>query len=327
MHKQKESITNRSKNAKQLMIGGINVMDDNFNFDSCILNEKNTWITKEYIAKIFKDYCKKEFVPTDEQMEIFKRATVHDSYAKRPKEYYVDSKISKYIYHRDPKNHLSLIDEKNVKATIPLQEKTYQRLEFVGDGLLRGFLGSYLFKRYENMDEGLITVIRSKIEDGMRLAELCKILKLNDFAIISRFMELNNNRFTNNSLLEDIFEAFVGAIVISTNDHNLGYLFIESLIKREIHIGELLYINNNNKDKLLRVFQKEGWNTPEYQQLSKSGNYYTCCVVKREQNQDIVFSVGKSPTKKEAEQGAAKNALTKLGFTDDSDSDVEELLE
>jgi ribonuclease-3 len=323
--KMQKQVSEKNKVNKQLIIGGIDVMDDSFNFDSCILNEKNTWITKEYITNLFNEYCKIEFIPTEEQLKIFKQATVHDSYAKRQKEYYIDTKISKFIYHKDPKNHLSLIDSKDIEKTIPLQQSTYQRLECIGDGLLRGYLGVYLFGRYQNMNEGLITTIRGKIEDGIKLAELCKILKLNNFAIISRFMELNNNRFTNNSLLEDIFESFVAAIVTSTGDHNLGYLFVESVIKREIHINDLLYKNNNNKDKLLRTFQEKGWNNPDYQQMSKFNNCYTCCVVKREQNKDEIFSIGNGSTKKEAKQNAAKDALSRIGYKEDSDSEVEEL--
>lgn len=313
----------KKNNKKELIIGGIDVLDNNFEFASCILNEKNTWITTEYITNVLQKYCKKNFTPTSTHMNKFKEATVHNSYVERPKEYYIDGKNSKFIYHKDHTNHLNIIDNDKIKTTIPLQKTTYQRLELVGDGIIRASTGIYLYNRYNDMNEGEITIIRNKIEQGTNLSKLCKIIGLNKYIIMSRFMELNNNRETNDSLLEDVFESFIGAIAV-TAGIDLCSQFITNIIMREINISELLYSNDNHKDKLLRYFHEQKWGNPDYCQLSKSNNTYVCGVIKMEnEEKSIVISNGYGTTKKAAEQDAAKNALIKYNHNDDSDSDME----
>ncbi len=311
-------------NKKELIIGGINVLDNSFNFESCILNEHNTWITSKYINNIIKKYCDIEFTPTNEDMEKFKEATIHNSYIKSSKEYYIDDKISKYIYHKDHKNNLNLIDPKLIDSTIPLQNITYQRLELVGDGVIRSAIGIYLYNRYSKMNEGVITNLRTKIEKGETLAVLTSLIGLNKYVIISRFMEINNNRIGNNSLLEDIFEAFIGALACTAGIKIASDFFI-SLIIKEININEMMYTNNNYKDKLLKYFHDRKYKQPLYYQLSKYNSIYTCGIVKQENNNMVIIAYGKGNTKKISEQDGAKNALLNFGVKDESDDEYEEL--
>lgn len=310
------------RKSKQLIIGGIDVLSNNFDFSSCILNEKNTWITKEYIVKTIKKYCDKTIDITDDMLTKFKEATIHDSYVKKPKEYYIDGKISKFIYHKDHKNNLNLINPENIKTTLPLQNVTYQRLELVGDGIIRGAVGLYLYTRYNNMDEGVITKIRNKIEQGSNLAQLCKIIKLNKYAIISRFMEINNNRETNESLLEDIFESFIGAITYACS-FQLACDFVYSIIIKEIHVSKMLYSDDNYKDRLLKYFHEQSWGNPIYHQLAKNNNIFNFGVIKVVNEKPIIIANGYGSTKKTAEQDASKNALIISGKKEDSDSDVD----
>ena len=62
---------------------------------------------------------------------------------------------------------------------LPLQDVSYERLEFLGDSILRQIISDYLFIRYQEMQEGDLTKLRSQIENGSSLAEMTRKIGLN----------------------------------------------------------------------------------------------------------------------------------------------------
>jgi ribonuclease-3 len=210
---------------------------------------------------------------------------------------------------------------------IPLQEKSNQRLEWLGDGIIQSVVASYLWKRYENEDEGFLTKTRSKLVKTESLSRFAKIIGLERYILMSEYMETAINGRENPRILEDTFEAFVGAMYLDfgRTDEMRGYLvcknFLVGLIETHVNIDELVTNDDNFKDQLMRFYQKNyGGKFPHYHEFPDSNQNIT--ITPNGKNIPRSFHVyvtdpddvnrvgeGRGKTKKEAEQAAARNAL------------------
>jgi len=289
-----------------------------------ILNEHNVYITEAYIEGMLSN---RKINYKVKDIKLFRNAMTHISYLDRDISFYSRNKTSKYKFGKE----LDMIHD--VTKAIPLQEDSYERLEFVGDSVIHLVLAEYLWKRYEPQDEGFMTRLRTKIENGQTLAELNKAIGLNKYVLLSRLMEKNGCREKNYHILEDSFEAFIAALFIdSENNYGLCKELIVKLIETEIDLAELLHIETNFKDILLQFFHKENWEDPTYHQLDVSGpdhkKQFTIVVKRRKTPQDEgqIVGSGIATSKKKAEQDAAQEALKHYGILNDPDNDKSESL-
>ena len=95
---------------------------------------------------------------------------------------------------------------------VQLGDSSYERLEYLGDSILRLVISDYLLIRYKNMDQGDLTKLRSQIENGLSLAEISRIIGLPKYLLLPRNMEATGAREKIGKLQCDIFEAFIAAI-------------------------------------------------------------------------------------------------------------------
>lgn len=287
-----------------------------------ILNEKNQLITDEYLVGLLSRYGVKDYKITD--LNTFQKAMVHTSYMIKDHEAY-EKKRSKN--NRAPVVKIEPI--KDVNSAIMLQEKSYERLEFLGDSVLHLILAEYLFKRYPNNDEGFMTRLRTKIESSESLAKLCARVGLSKYILISKYIELTNGRVNNNSILEDAFEAFIGALMLD-GGFNVCRTFMVNLMEKELDFAELIHVQTNFKDHILQYFHQMHWEDPKYGILDVSGpdhlkvySVYIKCM-KTPMDDGEIIGEGYDTSKKRAEQEAAKNALIwlkQINLAEDSDDD------
>jgi ribonuclease III len=282
-----------------------------------ILNEHNKFITIEYIETLFKQYGIDYKV---NNIEIFKRATTHTSYIHKPDDYWQQHKSKTGSRDLDPISDASL--------AIPLQKVSLEELELLGDGVIHLILVDYFGRRYAGQGEGFITKLRTKIENGDTLSHFCRAIKLNQYILLSRYIEKNNGRQENCKIMEDAFEAFIGAVYMDiapnsdTPNFNSCRNFIINLIEQEVDISEILFRENNYKDLLLQHFHIKKWCDPFYNKLNTSGidhnKIFTVSVTKKVNMKDIgeICGIGIGTSKKKAEQDAAMKALQKLGLAE-----------
>ena len=287
-----------------------------------ILNEKNQYITREYIEDILKKYSVEHKV---KHLETFKRALIHKSYLLRDEEYYKQNRTKNTNKDLDP-------IEDPLKA-IPLQNESYERLEYLGDSVIHLILADYLFRRYEKEDEGFMTRLRTKIENGETLAELAKIMGLNKYILLSRYIEKNGGRENNKSILEDSFEAFMAALFLEANFEPCKKFLIQ-LIEQEIDFAQILNTETNFKDCLLQLFHKRGWEDPSYGVLDISGpdhkKQFTMYVKCRKNPRDDgeIVGIGRGGSKKKGEQSASREAMKHFGvLKDEAQEEDDEFIE
>ena len=289
------------------------------NIELYILNEHNKFISKSFINNILKKY---DIGYKIKNLKQFQTSLTHTSYLKL--ELLNDKNMKRHhAYIKD--NDVEQI--KNPDDAMPLQDCSYERLEFLGDSIIRSVLSNYIYGRYSDKDEGFMTRLRTKIEKGESLAKLAKSIQLHEYIIISRLIEMKNGRNQNTSILEDVFEAFIGALSLEAG-YDTCDRFIVKVIEKEVDFAELLHNEDNYKDMLLQFYHKKKWDDPKYTSLTTSGNdnkkEFTMYV--KDNNSEII-GLGTGPSKKKGEQEAARRALIKLGVlnedSDDSDSEIE----
>jgi ribonuclease-3 len=241
-------------------------------------------------------------------IHLFKQSFTHKSYCK--KDVYPQKILD------DSKEELG-----NPPNLLELQDASYERLEFLGDKVLKLIVSFYLFKRYPNEDEGFMTRLQTKIEDKKNLAVFSREIGLNKFFIISKQIESMNGRNLE-KIHEDVFEAFLGALFESNGFETCMY-FIVNLLETLIDYSEKLYCDNNYKDQLLRVHHQNKWKFPQYISIHHEGpphkRRYIMGVEKQDYNpncklEDRCISFGTGYSKKEGEQNAAKMSLIILGL-------------
>lgn len=230
-------------------------------------------------------------------INIYRTALTHKSYIK-----------SEYtIYHCW---NLKMAKNEMKNNIVDLQDQSSERLEFLGDTIIKSAVSKYLYLRFFTEDEGFLTRIKTKIENRKSLATFAKLLGIDKYIIISLQIELNNGR-DSDKLLEDCFEAFIGALFLD-NGFDICEKFLFKLLETEIDYAEILYKDTNFKDKLLRFFHQNNWSHPIYEdsgsELINNKKYFTVMV---KNNIGEILGQAQELSKKKAEQKAAMIALIK----------------
>lgn len=229
-------------------------------------------------------------------INIYRRAFVHKSYCTRKNENFLNGNVN------CPPNCL------------PLQEESNERLEFLGDAILNMVVGLYLFERYPTMNEGFLTTTRTKLVNGEMLASLSKQIRLNEFVLLSTQIESNQGRL-NKNILEDTFEAFIGAIFLDWEEkNNTGFVhckdWIINVLEEHVDFTDLMTQQKNVKDKLVKYCQHNFQFIPKFYEIDVTEiNGQKIHTVYVKNNMDNIIGIGKGQNKKYAEIDASKKAL------------------
>jgi ribonuclease-3 len=233
-------------------------------------------------------------------LENYRRALVHKSLNKYIK-YTLDQGLPVCSY---------LVDGKEPASN--------ERLEFLGDAVFNLIVGGYLFERYPDKDEGFLTRLRTKIVRDTHCVKFSKLIGIGPYVLAGSIVKRDFEGSVNDKLLEDAFEAFLGAIFL-----DLGYKFsndfIVKLIEKHVDLN-LLHQDDNYKDILMRYTQTKGIELPEYKIISQEGpphkRIFTIRVNMMIDGKIHQMGTGKGSNKKDAEQLSAMNTLALIDESD-----------
>jgi ribonuclease-3 len=185
--------------------------------------------------------------------------------------------------------------------------ESFETLEFIGDSVLGFVITKFLFDKYESRQEGFLTKARTKLVRGETLAKIAKLLGLEKLVIMDE-KGMRNGWNNNPKILEDVFEALIGAIYM-----DIGLLHAKEFVLRIYNDPKyidmnLIMIDDNFKDHLMRYCQVNSLQLPEYRVAGHhEGIFYIDIYV----NNQFV-SRGTAKSKKQAEQNAAKFFFERL---------------
>lgn len=184
----------------------------------------------------------------------------------------------------------------------------YERLEFLGDAVLGWAMAAHLYEAFPGLPEGQLTRMKVALTSGRTLAEVARGLGLGD-AI--RFGRGAARESTRDSVLENAFEAIVGAVFLDAGPERAREFVLRVLADR-LDPSELLTTGLDPKTRLQELSQARGLGLPSYQIVAQSGPAHDPLFTAVVCVGGTVNGTGTGNSKQVAQQAAAASALEQL---------------
>ncbi|AQP46094.1 ribonuclease III [Tessaracoccus flavus] len=184
-----------------------------------------------------------------------------------------------------------------------------ERLEFLGDAVLQIVVTEHIFRTYPDLAEGQLAKLRASVVSAVALAEVARSLDLGSLLLLGKG-ELTTGGRDKTSILADTFEAVIGAIHLSCGP-DASSRFIHALFDPLIASAEHRGDYTDHKTALQEICAQRGWSPPRYEITGTGPDHqrvFTATVVLDERP----FGSGSAPSKKQAEQIAARAAFREL---------------
>jgi ribonuclease-3 len=185
-----------------------------------------------------------------------------------------------------------------------------ERLEFLGDAVLDLIVGEYLFSKFPNSNEGVLSKIRASLVNESGFTLLARAIDLGEYIYLSAAEENNNGR-NKPSLLSNAFEAIIGAIYLEAGLEKAKEISIALLEASHPKI-DLDSLSKDYKTALQELTQATHGVTPQYELLGSSGPDHKKEFEIAVTLNDQTIATAKGKSKKEAQQKAAQIALEAL---------------
>lgn len=182
------------------------------------------------------------------------------------------------------------------------------RMEFLGDSVLGCIAAGWLFERFAEEPEGLLTLRKAAIVNDAQLAETARRLGFASLTQLGVGMRAAGGA-DNTSVLADAFEAFVGALYLRCGLERAQQFVMAEHIERLDHSSEALL---DAKTKLQHYAQEHLAATPVYREVSR-GTPQRPAFKSRVSVKGKILGRGDGASKKAAQQAAAAAALDAIG--------------
>jgi len=202
--------------------------------------------------------------------------------------------------------HTSYTKEKNINVL-----DSYERLEFLGDAVLKLSISSILYKNFPNYAEGELTKIRSIIVSDNTLADIALQLGLAPLIVLGK-QEAKTGGRTKKSILACAFESLLGAYYLDGKYHEL-LGFLEKVFEPMIKDVDENFEKFNAKAVLQEYTQSMNKKVPDYKIIEELGPEHDKIFVVAVSFMEEILATGRGKTKRDAEQAGAYEACIKLG--------------
>lgn len=188
-----------------------------------------------------------------------------------------------------------------------------ERLEYLGDAVIELSTSQFLYSKFPNYQEGMLTNLRASLVRTTTLARLALDLKLNNLLLMSKGEEETGGR-DNQSILANVTEAFIGAIYLDQGMEACNSILNKHLFTK---IDQIIETNSykDSKSLLQELAQAKLRETPFYELVSELGpdhdKEFTTKVVIG--NKDYATGTGKS--KQLSQEEAARLTLEMMSNT------------
>ena len=196
----------------------------------------------------------------------------------------------------------AFIHKSALKDTTDVYKSSNERLEYLGDSVLNMVVGEYLYHTYGEQQEGFLTRQRTKLVCGKTLSKVAKEMQFDRFIIMDE-RGMNNEWNKNTKVLEDAYEAFIGALYLDQGLEITRKWILNSL-KGEMDSENFLE-NTNYKEQVLHLYGER----IRYKVSNELGKENEKLFVVQLQIDQKLISEGYGRTKKDAEQDASKKCL------------------
>lgn len=206
-----------------------------------------------------------------------------------------------------PGSYLCALTHKSAVGLPGAWHVSYEKLEFLGDSILNFIVGRYLYDTYGHLptiNEGFLTQTRTKLVSGKALSTIGSRMGLQHIVVMSH-KAMTSGFNTNPRILEDVFEALVGACYL-----DIGLVGARHFVLSCIHtyVDPSMLENRNYKDALMQYCQAQGKDVPlpVYDSTKVDHTFHVTATACGKTGK------GAHTVKKEAEQRAAQHCLQLL---------------
>lgn len=198
--------------------------------------------------------------------------------------------------------HPSYNSESNTK------HHDYERIEFIGDSVIGFVSADLIFKYHPEMDQGLMSKLRSFLVRSKSLANYGRKIEL--YKYIKTGHSISEEQLCNSDkILEDVFEAFIGATYLNCGI-NFTYDMLKGFLLEDIKNGNKLDLVDP-KTRLQEEMQDEYRESVKYVVVDEEGPAHDKTFYVEVLFNNIVLGKGSGKSKKAAEEAAASDALSK----------------
>lgn len=190
-----------------------------------------------------------------------------------------------------------------------------ETLEFLGDAVVGLVTAEAVFRRYPELSEGDLTRLRGALVSRRHLSKVAEGLDLGQHLLLGRGEERSGGR-SKTALLANAMEAVIGAVYLDG-----GLEAARQLIEARVVAPSVAALREqvmagggmgDFKSALQELLQARRQGQPEYRKTGESGPDHQKHFVVEVRAGDAVLGAGEGPTRKFAEQDAARRAMEKL---------------
>ncbi|MBN1133178.1 MAG: ribonuclease III [Bacteroidales bacterium] len=182
-----------------------------------------------------------------------------------------------------------------------------ERLEFLGDAILNAIVAEILFERFPQDNEGFLTKVRARIVERKNLDFLAESLNIPAMIIGSPQQENLSRHLYGNAL-----EAMIAAVYLDRGYRTVKRFFRKRIMQNHIDLLKMVRKDSDYKSRIIEWAQKNKkdivFNTHE----ENTSENMIPGFISHVELTGIIIGTGKGYSKKEAEQNAAKEAISYL---------------
>lgn len=213
-----------------------------------------------------------------------------------------DIKPNNTFYYELAITHPSCNSDMNTK------HQDYERLEFVGDSVIGFVSADLIFKLHPEMDQGYMSKLRSFLVCSKSLANYSRKYHIHELIRIGHSISKEQLE-KSDKILEDVFEAFIGAIYLD-QDIEVAYRVVKKILYEDVEKTKLDDIIDA-KTRLQEEMQSEYREAVRYELIDEFGPPHDRTFVSQVVFNGLILGKGQGKSKKAAEEAAAKDALSK----------------
>lgn len=218
--------------------------------------------------------------------------------------------------------HRSLLHERRTQEQglqdpdgSPKSAADNERLEFLGDAVVGMVTAESLYQRYPELPEGSLTRLRASLVSRRYLAEVAEGLQMGRYLRLGRGEERSGGR-AKMALLANAMEAVIGAVFLDAGlDAARGIVEAQVIAPQVAGLRERLTGGSGMgdfKSALQELLQARRQGQPEYRTTAESGPDHRKRFFVEARVAGQALAEGAGPTRKFAEQDAARRAIEKL---------------
>jgi len=185
-----------------------------------------------------------------------------------------------------------------------------ETFEFLGDSVLGFVIGDLLFAHFPQLDEGALSKMKAFLVSAPSLARKAREYEMGEVILLGVGEEKTGGR-KKDSLLANLFEAVIAAIYLDGGIGPARQLIERSFAADIQRIDQQDLLFQDYKTALQELAQAKGLQLPDYNVVGEVGPDHDKTFIV-EVKLGSLSARGEGSSKKEAQQQAAKQALSEF---------------